>query len=663
MWAALAAALSSFGVRSRVRLCLTLIGAGLLPAALLAQAGTGVITGRVYNPATQEYVRNAEVRVDGTSLITGTTDGGYYRLANVPEGAVTVTVNYTGYASKSETVNVTAGQTATRDFEILSTQLRSADGDTIALEAYVVSSEREGNSKAIMSQKKNMNITTSVASDIFGDVTDGNVGEFLKFLPGVDLDYVESETRGPRLSGMDAQYVGVSFDGVKLASADANRTGDLGRATSFEAFSISSIESIEINLTSSPDQDADAPAGNIDLKTKRAFDRKGRRVGYNFSLNLNSEEFHLGKTYGPGGNKEYKARPNYSFEYSDVFLNKRLGIVASINHVDSYTEQYRHNLARFLRVVRAIPLVETPPPAGPYRKKLEEDLLDPAKTVSAALRLEALGTDSVAVLKKGLQCEHALVRFTSAEALAYLGSASCGEELTRLAMAEPMLRAYCLTALASLDEAVCHIKLRELFEAESPELRYGAFRALRTLDDRDDSVQGEFLNEAFWLHQTAPQASPIVHLSTSKRPEIVIFGDEACLQPPFSFRVDPEFTVTAADGDERCTISRFSVKYGVKRRQCSLKLPDVLRNLAELGGVYPDAIEMVRQAERHKCLTCPVAVDALPAATTVQQLARAGKGQAETGGSPEILNARSEFGATPNLFSRATGKPVRPVFE
>jgi hypothetical protein len=195
-----------------------------------------------------------------------------------------------------------------------------------------------------MEQKKNMNITTSVASDIFGDVTDGNVGEFLKYLPGVDVDYVESETRGPRLGGMDAQYTAVSFDGVRLASADANRTGDLGRATSFEAFSISSIESIEINRTSSPDMDADAPAGTINMKTRRAFERKGRRISYNVSLNFNSEEFHLDKNPGPGGNDQYKARLNYSFEYSDVFLKQRLGIVASLNHVDSYTEQYRHNL-------------------------------------------------------------------------------------------------------------------------------------------------------------------------------------------------------------------------------------------------------------------------------------------------------------------------------
>src|SRR5205085_468205 len=84
------------------------------------------------------------------------------------------------------------------------------------------------------------------SSDIFGDVTDGNVGEFLKYLPGVDLDYVESEPRGPRLGGMDAQYVGVSFDGMRTASADANRGGGAAsRATSFEGFSITSIDSID----------------------------------------------------------------------------------------------------------------------------------------------------------------------------------------------------------------------------------------------------------------------------------------------------------------------------------------------------------------------------------------------------------------------------------
>ena len=38
---------------------------------------TGTITGRVYNPATKEFVRDAEVRIEGTGLLTATGDGGY----------------------------------------------------------------------------------------------------------------------------------------------------------------------------------------------------------------------------------------------------------------------------------------------------------------------------------------------------------------------------------------------------------------------------------------------------------------------------------------------------------------------------------------------------------------------------------------------------------
>jgi flagellar basal body P-ring protein FlgI len=320
--------------------------------------------------------------------------------------------------------------------------------------------------------------------------------------------------------------------------------------------------------------------------------------------------------------------------------------------------QYRHNLARFLRVVRLIPLQAPPPPSSTYRKRLEDDLLDPSKTISTALRLEALGSDTVPVLKKGLKSNHALVRFAAAEALAYQASPSSAEELAQLAADEPMLRSYCLTALASLDEGVCHLQLRELFRSQSPELRYGAFRALRALDEHDDFVQGEHLNEAFWLHRVAPDSPPLLHLSTSKRPEIVVFGEEPFLEPPFSFLAGPEFTVTAADGDERCTLSRFSKTHGTKRRQCSLQVTDVLRTLADMGGTYPDAVEFLRQADRNKCLSCAVAVDALPEAPTVQQLARAGRDDAglkSTDG--EILNARAEFGATPNLFQGASRRP------
>ena len=338
---------------------LLLLGVGclLFNVAHAAQPGTGTIQGRVYNPVSKEYVRNAEVRLDGTHQVTYTENDGTFQFTNVPAGTASITVDYTGYNSAKETFTVTAGQTAVREISLTSTAATAATKDgVVQLSAFTVSSEREGNAKAIMEQRRSMNITTSVSSDIFGDVTDGNVGEFLKYLPGVDLDYVESEPRGPRLGGMEGQYVGVSFDGMRTASADANRGGGAAsRATSFEGFSITSIDSIEINHTASPENDADSPAGTVNMKTKRAFDRKGRRVGYNVGVNFNSEEFTLKSTPGPADYPERKWKPNWQFDYSESFFNQRFGILLSASQANSYTEQ----------LVSSVGYNDDPTPADP----------------------------------------------------------------------------------------------------------------------------------------------------------------------------------------------------------------------------------------------------------------------------------------------------------
>ncbi len=311
---------------------------------VFAQAsGTGTVQGRVYNPVTKQYVRNAEIRLEGTQQVTYSENDGSFQFRNVASGPATINVNYTGYNPVKETFTVTAGQPSVREINLTSTAQAAPDtkDGVLQLQAFTVASEREGNAKAIMAQRRNMDISTSVSSDIFGEVADGNVGEFLKYLPGVDLDYVESEARGPRLGGMDSQYVGVSFDGMKTASADANRGGgESSRATSFEGFAITAIESIEISRTSSADSPGDSPAGTINMKTKRAFDRKGRRFSYNAGLSMNAEEFTLKRTAGPSDGFHRKALPNYSFDYSESFFEQKFGVLLSASHANSYTEQY-----------------------------------------------------------------------------------------------------------------------------------------------------------------------------------------------------------------------------------------------------------------------------------------------------------------------------------
>ena len=321
-----------------------------LAALARAQGAVGTVSGRVFNPATGEYVRNAEVRVQGSDRVSYSEEGGAFVLQNVPAGNATIVVSFAGYRSATGTVAVAAGGTATRDFDLISTQAADPGaGSTVKMTQFVVAGEREGNAKAIMEQRRNMNISTSVAADTYGDITEGNVGEFLKFLPGVDVEYVDGVSRGPRVGGLDQQYVGVTLDGASVASADAfvaygatlnGGAGSQSRSVGFEQMAINAVESIEISRTLSADMDANSPAGSINMKSRRAFDRKGRRIDWQFSLGFNTPDAAKpGKVRGWDDNLRYQWRPNYQVDYSDVFLNQRLGVRLSLGSTSSRSEQ------------------------------------------------------------------------------------------------------------------------------------------------------------------------------------------------------------------------------------------------------------------------------------------------------------------------------------
>ena len=183
----------------RSLLPLLALAGGLLRA---AEPATGTVTGRVFHPATGSYVADAEVRIVGTLLVAATESDGSFRLTAVPAGSQRLTVAYTGARRVDLAVEVRPGETVTRDVELVSATAAAA-GEALRLDAFVVSSAREGNAKAIMEQRRSMNLTNSLSSDFFGDVAEGSVGEFLKNVPGVDVDYVGPDARGPRLRGLD----------------------------------------------------------------------------------------------------------------------------------------------------------------------------------------------------------------------------------------------------------------------------------------------------------------------------------------------------------------------------------------------------------------------------------------------------------------------------
>jgi hypothetical protein len=266
---------------------------------------------------------------------------------------------------------------------------------------------------------------------------------------------------------------------------------------------------------------------------------------------------------------------------------------------------YRYNHERFLRVARLLPIVESPAAMTHYRERLDKILFDPKQCIRASLRLEALGEKSAPVLRKALESDNPLVRFCAAESLTYLGSTAGVEEIAKLVVEHSEYRAYGLLALASLDEAICRNKLGELMLVNDPQLRSGAFRGLRLLDENDPRLNDEPIAGQFFLHRVAPESEPLVLFSMHKRAEIVLFGPEIRVQMPVKVLAGGEFTITAEADDTRITVSRLTVK-GTQRKQTTPTLEGVIRTMADLGAGYAETIDLLKALDEQHALPCAV---------------------------------------------------------
>ena len=273
---------------------------------------------------------------------------------------------------------------------------------------------------------------------------------------------------------------------------------------------------------------------------------------------------------------------------------------------------YADNFPRYLQVVRSIPFRETDVALRVRMQRLQEELANPATAERSAVRLEAIGASAIPILKTGLQSPSLEVRFHAACGLAYMGDSSGLDDLASAARVEPAFRVYALAAMAALDEPETHMKLRELMNESSAETRYGAFRALWTLDKRDPFIYGKLLNDQFKLHTLQTEGPPMVHLTHRQRAEVVLFGADQEVYTPLTVRAGAKILVTAAAGSETVTVSKFAVDEPDQRKQVSTRLADIITACAELGASYPDVVQMLAQAGKQHNLAGEIAIDALP---------------------------------------------------
>jgi hypothetical protein len=322
-------------------LCLVLLlGCRLIAGLAVAQtANTGAIEGRVSNSVAGNYLKQVRITVEGTALETFTNEAGEFRLTGVPAGEVALRASVSGLGQQSARVRVAAGQLARLDFDLGAREATAASGaatrdQAVMLDAFTVA-ERElsAQSAALQEQRTAPNIKNVIAFEEFGDLGDGNPGEFLKFVPGIQVAMSPAVPGEASIRGMPGSGTLLTVDGVELSS-DVPQS----RGAGFTASNTANIDRIEITKVPTPDMPANAVGGMINVVSKSGFSRRVPQFTYSvFGLLTTKEPLgKLGRELSKSGSADAstggpRVRPGFDFTYIKP-VNASLAVSISGGH-------------------------------------------------------------------------------------------------------------------------------------------------------------------------------------------------------------------------------------------------------------------------------------------------------------------------------------------
>lgn len=264
----------------------------------------GTVRGRIIDTSKQT-LPGASVYIE--KLHAGVTSdvNGFYTFPNLEPGTYTVKVSYVGYSPVELKITIPEGRTLEKDVIL---------NEGLELKEVVVGGAFQGQRRAINSQKNSLGIKNVVSADQVGKFPDSNIGDALKRISGINVQYDQGEARFGQVRGTSADMSSVTINGNRVPSAE----GDT-RNVQLDLIPADMIQTIEVNKVVTPDMDADAIGGSINLVTKNSpykrFISATAGTGYNWISD--------------------KAQLNLGFTYGDRFFNDKLGVMLSASYQNS----------------------------------------------------------------------------------------------------------------------------------------------------------------------------------------------------------------------------------------------------------------------------------------------------------------------------------------
>jgi TonB-dependent receptor len=240
----------------------------ILIAVFASTAATAaVITGDVRAPEDQAPVAGAHVEIAELRLSAVTGQDGTFRLSGVPPGRYTLRVSIPGStAAPVERSVEVAGDAIIVAHVTLESSAKAGQAQPPVV---VVTALRISDPAAREQEWAAPNIISVVTAEQIRQLPDVSAAEAIRRLPGVSAENDTGEARFINIRGLDADLNGTTFAGVRLLPTNPSSPSGGGRAVAFDTIPAGLIGSMTVTKTNTPEMDAEALGGTIEITPPR----------------------------------------------------------------------------------------------------------------------------------------------------------------------------------------------------------------------------------------------------------------------------------------------------------------------------------------------------------------------------------------------------------
>lgn len=272
------------------------------------QTKRGSLTGRIID-SSYLPLPGATLLIEELKQGTSSDVNGFYRVEGIKPGVYTLRVSYIGYDSVVKKITIGEG--------VLEENIELKEG--IVLDEVIVTGFLQGQNKALNQQRTSVNITNVVSADQVGRFPDANIGDALKRVPGINVQYDQGEARFGHVRGTPPEFNSVTVNGNRIPSAEAET-----RSVQLDLVPSDMIQTVEVNKVVTPDMDADAIGGSINLVTKSNpyKQRISGTLGGGYNYLVDKMQYTAGALYGnrfkTGEDSSFGMIFSYSYQKNDL---------------------------------------------------------------------------------------------------------------------------------------------------------------------------------------------------------------------------------------------------------------------------------------------------------------------------------------------------------